>query len=175
MLLPHLVDGEIDGTRVRRSTGTRDWARATRNLGKDREGPAYGLRECAQPGCTELVDRGRCERHTRDLPRAIMAYHNAHQDASHGTRLSRVATLNQLQHFLVDRDVATVDQVDLETLNSFRTVCNVSPRTWTKELGTLRHFFRFCLDNEWILRSWADKVKMPRNLKPVSPRTLPAE
>jgi hypothetical protein len=43
-------------------------------------------------------------------------------------------------------------------LNEFRTIRSVSARTWTKELGTIRHFFRHCLDNEWILRSWADKV-----------------
>ena len=62
--------------------------------------------------------------------------------------------------------VNTVDQVDLEALNAFRSERGVGPGTWTKELGTLRHFFRFCLDNEWLLRSWADKVPMPKNLKP---------
>ncbi|MDE3160717.1 MAG: tyrosine-type recombinase/integrase, partial [Acidobacteriota bacterium] len=41
-----------------------------------------------------------------------------------------------------------------------------SARTWTKELGTIRHFFRHCLHNEWILRNWAEKVPMPKNLKP---------
>jgi len=54
----------------------------------------------------------------------------------------------------------------LETLNSFRSIRSVSARTWTKELGTVRHFFRFCLDNEWIYRNWAAKVAMPKNLKP---------
>jgi integrase len=33
-------------------------------------------------------------------------------------------------------------------------------------LEILRHFFRFCIDNEWIVRNWAEKVQMPRNLKP---------
>ena len=56
--------------------------------------------------------------------------------------------------------------MDLEALNAFRSARTVNSRTWTKELGTVRHFFRFCLDNEWILRNWAEKVQMPKNLKP---------
>ena len=59
-----------------------------------------------------------------------------------------------------------MDQVDLEALNAIRSARTVNSRTWTKELGTVRHFFRFCLDNEWILRNWAEKVQMPKNLKP---------
>ena len=50
---------------------------------------------------------------------------------------------------------ATIDQIDLEVLKAFRSARAVSARTWTKELGTIRHFFRHCLDNEWVLRSWA--------------------
>src|SRR5215468_5727621 len=79
---PIWCDGEIDGRRVRRSLETRDWARATRNLGEI-EDPTFGQppkRECAQPGCGELVERGRCKRHTREIARAIAAYHDAHQD-----------------------------------------------------------------------------------------------
>jgi site-specific recombinase XerD len=83
-----------------------------------------------------------------------------------GTKLSRKATLRHLEDFLNGRAISTVDQVDLEALNAFRSMRNVTPRTWTKELGTIRHFFRFCLDNDWILKSCADKVQMPRNLKP---------
>ena len=30
----------------------------------------------------------------------------------------------------------------------------------------IRHFFRFCVDNEWIVRSLAQKVSTPKNLKP---------
>ena len=162
---PIWFDGELGGQRVRKSLDTRDWARAGRKLGKV-EDPAYGLRECAQPGCTELVERGRCARHLRTVPVAIAAYHDAHQDASTGTRISRKATLKQLEDFLNGRGIVTVDQVDLETLNAFRSARAISPRTWTKELGTVRHFFGFCFDNEWLLRSWAVKVQMPKNLKP---------
>jgi site-specific recombinase XerD len=162
---PIWCDGIVNGERIRKSMGTRDWGRATRNLAKH-EDPGYGLVRCIQPGCTELVESGRCVRHTRAVGRAIAAYHEAHQDAAEGTKYSRRRTLQHLEEFLADRDIRTVDQTDLETLNSFRSVRAVTARTWTKELGTIRHFFRFCLDNEWILRNWAEKVPMPKNLKP---------
>ena len=162
---PIWCDGELDGKRVRKAMDTRDWARATRNLGKI-EDPAYGLRPCAQPGCTEMVEGGRCAQHTREIPRAIAAYHQTHQDAAEGTKQSRKRTLERFEGFTATRGLSMIDRIDLEALNAFRSIREVSARTWTKELGTIRHFFRFCLDNEWIFRNWAEKVQMPKNLKP---------
>ncbi len=164
---PIWCDGEIEGVRVRKSMGTRDWARATRKLASV-EDPMYGLRPCIQPGCTELVKQGRCSRHVCDLSRAIASYHEAYHDASEATRRSRKGTLQTFEEFVGFRGLQTVDQVDLESLNAFRSTRAVTAGTWRKELGTLRHFFRFCLDNEWVLRSWAEKIQMPKNLRPAA-------
>jgi hypothetical protein len=87
---PIWCDGEIDGKRVRKSMGTRDWALAMRNLGRI-EDPTYGLQRCLQPGCQEMVEQGRCERHTRDIARAIAAYHDAHQMPPTGPSVIGVA------------------------------------------------------------------------------------
>ena len=157
--------GEVDGKPIRKTMKTRDWARAGRKL-HEMEDPNHGLRACAHPGCEALVEHGRCSTHSRDVPRAITAYHDAHQDAAEATKRHRRRTLEQFQEFVTKRGFAAVDQIDLETLNAFRLVREVSARTWTKELGTLRHFFRHCVDNDWTLRSVADKVPMPKNLKP---------
>jgi site-specific recombinase XerD len=162
---PIHCDGEVNGQRVRKSMDTRDWARAMRNLGKI-EVPAYGLRPCAQLGCTALVNGGRCSRHRKNIAQAIGAYHEAHRDVAAITGRGRARTLEHLQTFLTGKGFTAVDEIDLETLNAFRSVRSVSARTWTKELGTVRHFFRFCLDNEWVYRNWAAKVSMPKNLKP---------
>ena len=113
-----------------------------------------------------MVKSGRCERHIRTIERTIAAYQDAHQDAAEATRRHRMRTLKAFAEFAKSRGFETIDQVDLEALNEFRTIRSVSARTWTKELGTIRHSFRHCLDNEWIFRSWADKVPMPKNLKP---------
>src|SRR5436309_3224898 len=162
---PIWCDGEVNGERVRKSMDTRDWARAMRNLGKI-EDPIHGFRPCGQPGCPEMVESGRCKRHTKDMAAAIMAYHEAHRDAAATTQRSRRRTLEHLAEFTQKIGLRTIDEVNLETLNSFRSVRSVSARTWAKELGTVRHFFRFCVDNEWVYRNWATKVAMPNNLKP---------
>ena len=165
---PIWVDGEVNGKRFRKSMGTRDWARAMKDLAK-MEDPAYGLRECVQPGCPELLkERGRCDRHRRTVTAAIAAFHDAHQDVCEDTKRNRRRSLRLLEEFLTGLDVCTVDQINLDALNTFRTTRRLSPRSWTKELEILRHFLRFCLDNEWVFRNWAEKVQMPRNLKPAS-------
>src|SRR5690349_9121111 len=96
---PIWCDGEIEGKRVRKSLEIRDWARATRSLARI-EDPYYGLKPCAQPGCIEQVERGRCVRHTREIRRAIAAYHEAHQDASDGTKRNRKRALRFFEEFL---------------------------------------------------------------------------
>jgi site-specific recombinase XerD len=162
---PIWCDGEIDGKRIRQSMDTRDWARATRKLASI-EDPYYGLRPCIQPGCTELVKQGRCSRHLCELSRAITAYHEAHQDASEGTRRNRRRALSYFGAFAAERRIKTVHEIDLPILAAFRSAREISARTWSKELEILRHFFRFCLDNDWVLRNWAENVPMPKNLKP---------
>jgi len=57
---------------------------------------------------------------------------------------NRERTLKLLGEFAASLGFRIIDQIDLEALNSSRSVRAVSVRTWTKELGTLRHFFRYC-------------------------------
>ena len=132
--------------------------------GDDRRS-TYGLRLCVQPGCNEMVESGRCTRHTREIPRAVAAYHDTHQDAAESTKRSRRRTLRTLEEFTSARGLKTVDQIELEHLNALRSARPISARTLTKELEMLRHFFRFCVQNDWILKSYADLVPMPKNLQ----------
>jgi site-specific recombinase XerD len=161
---PIWCDGRIDGKRIRKSLDTRDWARAMRKLGSI-EDPAFGMRPCAQAGCDELVPRGRCARHTRGVTAAVVAYHASQATGAERRRTCR-RCLQFLEDFLSDHGIATVYQAELEILNAFRSSRPVSGRTWAKELEVVRHFFRFCVDNEWVSRNWAEKVAMPKNLKP---------
>jgi site-specific recombinase XerD len=114
------------------------------------------------------VDSGRCPRHTRETVAAISAFHEANQELALNTRRSHKNALRFLSDFLIAKGIVTIDQVDLERLNAFRAVRDVSPRTWVKELEIIRQFFRFCSDNEWIDRNPAAKVQKPRNLKPAA-------
>jgi hypothetical protein len=102
------------------------------------------MRECAQPGCTELVERGRCKRHTHEVTAAVAAYHEAHQDASEGTKRNRRRALRFFEEFASARGLQNVDQIYSESLNAFRGSRPLSARTSTKKLEILRHFFGFC-------------------------------
>ncbi len=162
---PIWCDGDVAGSRVRKSMDTRDWARAMRNLGKI-EDPTHGMRPCHQPGCQALVESGRCLRHVRTVAAAIAAYHQANQDVRPETDRHRRRSLRILEAFLGERGIATVDAIGLEDLNAFRDGRKVGARTWIKELTNIRHFLRFCVRNEWVLRNWAEMVQMPRGLPP---------
>ena len=144
---------------------TRDWARAMRNLGK-LEDPTRGLRPCQQSGCQALMESGRCQRHSRTVAAAIAAYHQANQDVRPETDRHRKRSLRILEAFLGERGVAAVDAIGLEDLNAFRDGRKVGARTWVKELTNVRHFLRFCVRNEWVLRNWAEMVQMPKGLPP---------
>jgi integrase/recombinase XerD len=161
---PVWIDGAVGGKRERRALGTRNW-REAEDERRRIEDPDFGGVRCIQPGCQAKVDAGRCDRHTRAVPAAIAAYHAAHQDVAAVTAHQRTACLRLLEEFLLARGVGPVEDITLEALNEFRTSRSVSPRTWVKELGHIRHFLRFCVDNEWCLRNWALKVEMPKKLK----------
>src|SRR5262249_33074015 len=89
-----------------------------------------------------------------------------HQDVSEGTKRNRKRTLRYFEAHATGRGFNTVDEIDLETLTSFRSTRPINALSWIKELEMLRHFFRYCFDNDWIVRNWAQKVPMPKNIKP---------
>ena len=152
------------GKRIRKTMNTRSWATATRDLAR-LEDPNYGRVPCAQPGCSEKVDRGRCARHLREVSNAIESFHDVHQDVAEETKRSRRRALRYFQAYLGSRDVKTVDQIDLEIVNAYRSTRSIQASTWSRELEMIRYFLRFCVDSEWILRNPAEKVKMPKNVK----------
>ena len=60
----------------------------------------------------------------------------------------------------------SVDEVTPEAIHQFRATRAVCALTWTKELQILRHFFRFCVDSDWIVSNPAARAAMPKNIKP---------
>jgi site-specific recombinase XerD len=163
---PIWADGELrPGKRFRKSLSTRDWQRAIRKLA-EAENPTDNRKSCAQPGCEEKVDAGRCERHTRTIAAAIEAFHAGNVHLAPESVRAYKRTLRFLQEFAQQRGLKTVDQFDFEILNAYHISRPIGPLTWTKELETLRHFFRFCVDAEWTLTNQAKKIATPKNIKP---------
>lgn len=163
---PIWADGQIEGKRYLRSLKTRDWQRALR-LAEHIERPnaeRSDLIPCAQPGCSERVERGRCAKHQKYLAAAVEEFHAATTDLEHGTKRHNRTT----PRFFVDKiggDVA-VHAIESGWIDSFRASRPINALTWTKELKFLRHFFRFCIERKWISDNPAAGVSMPRNVKP---------
>jgi integrase len=62
--------------------------------------------------------------------------------------------------------IQTVDETSPSAIDSFRATRRISALTWTKELQSLRGFFRFAMSRKWASENSAANVSMPKNLKP---------
>jgi site-specific recombinase XerD len=165
---PIWADGLLDGKRCLRSLKTRDWQRAIR-IAERLERPnseRTDLNPCAQPGCPARVEHGRCQEHQKSMSAAIASFHGATSDIANSTKRKNKRVLQSLAEFMAARGASLVHEVSPQLLYEFRNQREVSTLTWSKELGILRHFFRFCCDCKWTFENPAKQVAMPKNLKP---------
>ncbi len=165
---PIWVDGQVDGKRCRRSLKTRNWQRALR-LAEQLERPSSersDLVPCGQPGCSERVKRGRCEKHEKTVAAAIRAFHDAHTDLEHATKKKYERTLKNLLTYTTKLNIEMVHAIEADAIDAFRAGRPISAQTWMTELQILRGFFRFCVNREWMIRNPAALVATPKNVKP---------
>lgn len=73
--------------------------------------------------------------------------------------------LNPLGKFLGLANVRYVDEITLDHLDNYRSFRAVAATTLRTEIQTLRQFFEFCLDREWVTRNVAKKFRPPREAK----------
>lgn len=153
---PIWVYGYIDGRRVRKGLGLRDWNRAVKRAERWEEKPkeVYAASTCVQT-CTKayLVD---CE-----------ARHLAHS-----TVKSYRKVLDHLATFCTNRGIADVSAIDLDVLTDFRNWRNVAKSTQGKERECLRTFCRFCVRRKWMAENFAADLDVPED---DDPPTLPFE
>jgi site-specific recombinase XerD len=83
------------------------------------------------------------------------------------TLVSYTNTLGHLTAFFPGRDLT---DVNLDALTGFRSARLVTANTSGKEIQTMRAFFRFCLDRDWIPKNPAKPLKTPKSdLPPTMP------
>jgi integrase len=85
--------------------------------------------------------------------------------------LSKYRTLQKrLNDFAVVERCITLAQWTHERVYGFRASWKLSPLTASKELGHLRTFFAFCIQNDWITKNPAKSIKAPQlKIKPRLP------
>jgi hypothetical protein len=145
------VDGTLKGRRYRRSLNTRSLDKAYRKLAAI-ERPDY-------PEPKPIQD-------------AIEAFKSSKEDVGHGTKRNHRRALDNFLRIAKSAGITRLDDVEIETVDLFRTKRPISAMTWIKELAILRNFFGFCVSRKWMCSNPAKEVKPPTvKTKPKEPYT----
>jgi integrase/recombinase XerD len=144
-------DWNIDGRRITKPIGTRDWQRA-QQLAREMEAEGRVL---DPNGKTVTVERA-CEDFLADAKARGLR-----EPSLYKYRLQ----LTRLKAFAADKGLTFISHFDLDNTAKFR-------ESWTnkgtaaRKLESLRTFFRFCHDRNWIDSNPASKLKMGKNEEP---------
>src|SRR5208282_2196617 len=145
---PIWVDGALGGKDLRESLKLRDWQRAQDLI---REWEAENRRTVQQEHQVTIKDA-----HTKFIADAEARKLN---DAT----LSKYRLLfRQLDGFAETYKLEFLDQLDLDTLATFRATWTEGPRTSLKKLERLRAFMRFAEKRKWIDGNPAVDLKAPK-------------
>lgn len=134
--------GTVNGQRIRRSIGTSDSAKALRKIAR------------IEAGDDELPNDA------PELPKAIAAF--LASCSSRNLKASTIESYRRTLSHLEDFTTARVSTIGTVALDAYRATREVKPGTWRKELETLRAFFAWCLERDWIQKNPAAALKMPR-------------
>jgi integrase/recombinase XerD len=144
-------DWNIDGRRITKPIGTRDWQRA-QQLAREMEAEGRVLDSNKSP----LIEQA-CEDFLAD----------AKARGLRDTSLYKYKLLlTRLQAFAKDKGLVFLSNFDLETTAKFRESWTNKGTAARKKLESLRTFFRFCHDRNWIESNPALKLKMGKNQEP---------
>lgn len=137
--------GHLNGKPIRRSLQTSDWARAAQRI------------ELIQRGGDAFFDRTL----TITIDAAVKQFLGScrRRSLAQSTMSSYGKTLDHLIEAIGLRSVSTID---VDALDAYADTRKVKPRTWAKELETLRAFFAWALDRKLIGENPAKKLRMPQ-------------
>jgi hypothetical protein len=131
--------GYLNGSRVRKAVGVRDWARAVKRVETWEEcpnevtAPGVSVSECVKAYLADCASQHRAES-------TLASYRN---------------TLGPLSAFCNSRGIVDIAALDLEALTAFRDWRNVASSTQLKDRGVLRTFCTFCVRRKWMGENFA--------------------
>ena len=144
---PIWVQGALDGEPLRRSTGLQNWQKANELV---RDWEASGRQPEEPP---EIVTvRFACDRFLEDATTRRLA---------ESTMRKYVQLTKQMTAFAQSHRKVNLDDWKQKVVRRFRASWKDGARSSVKKLERLKAFFRFAVDNEWILENPARKLKNP--------------
>lgn len=88
------------------------------------------------------------------------------------TRRRYGRSLRPLADFAAARGLESLDAIALEDLDRFKLERNVSAFTWSKELETIRSFFRFSVKRRWCTNNPAAEMEASTGREAAAAETL---
>jgi integrase/recombinase XerC len=151
---PVWMDSCENGRRTKqKSLKTRDWARARKLAGEEIDNPE--------------------EKPAKPLDEAVSAYLVHCEYLNENTRRKyRNRLEKQLLPFCQSAGITTLQDLTVEMLDAFRAQRStpsgerLALTTSRRELETLRQFFAFCLERQWIDDNPAKRIKPPNDSRP---------
>jgi integrase/recombinase XerD len=145
---PIWVDGYLSGKEIRESLKVRDWQRAQELVrgweSEDRRSESIETRVTIADAVRKYID----DAEARKLNEATLYKYRL--------------LFRELVAFSKSYRLQFMDQLDLDTLATFRVSWTQGPRTSLKKLERLRAFMRFAEKREWIKRNPALDLKAPK-------------
>ena len=145
--------GTLEGHYKRKYTGTSDWEQAKAvaaqwdAAGHDDEF-ARRQRQLHPPQEPTQPDRITIE----DAIKVFLTNREGAQIASPTLRKYRTFA-RQITGFADSKGYVMLDQIKTSDIDLYYSTLKLGPRTKSKRLSTIRAFFRFCVNREWILKS----------------------
>jgi integrase/recombinase XerD len=145
------LDWNIDGRRIAKPIGTRDWQRA-QQLAREMEAEGRVVVNAKSP----LIERA-CEDFLADAKARGLR-----EPSLYKYKL----LVSRLKIFAQDKGLVFISNFDIDMTAKFRETWTNKGTAARKKLESLRTFFRFCHDRNWIDSNPASKLKMPKNVEP---------
>jgi len=146
-LCPINIDWFIEGKRIRKSLGIRDWQAAQQRV---RQMEAVGLS---------------AEKSHIQIDKALDAF----QKEIRVTRTLKPATLRKYEYlfrlireFCKPRGLVFLNQLGVQECRDFRDGWDVGPNTHRVRLEQVKCWFNFCVDSEWLTSSPVKSFKPPK-------------
>src|SRR5215469_17012710 len=150
-------DWNLDGKRVVKPIGTRDWQRA-QQLAREMESEGRVIDRTSP-----LTIEKACENFLADAEARGLR-----EPSLYKYRL----LLKRLKEFAAAKGLVFLSNFDVDMTAKFREGWTNKGTAARKKLEALRTFFRFCYDRGWIAENPAQKLKMPKDAgAPVEPFT----
>jgi integrase len=134
-----------DGNQIRESLKTRDWGRAGRRAAK-----------------LESPDAPRF----KPLAEAVTGFEQHIQSLEPSTQRKYKNVLRHFGEYCKSAGLEDLGEVTVDRLDGYRSSRELARTTAQKELETLRQFFGYCRDRDWIKHNPARRIKSARNIKP---------